>query len=832
VDIAMELAPSQLQEVVTTASRAPEKVIDAPASISVVNSEQINERPSVSVADHVAALPGIDVARGGLMRSNIVARGFNNIFSGAMMTMTDNRFAFVPSLRVNIPYLNPTTMEDIDRIEVVLGPGAALYGPNTTSGVMALFTKSPFTSQGTTVTIDGGNQSVLRGSFRTAWAPSPKFGFKVAYDGFRGEEWPVVAADSVGEKKPRDPDLRRQGGEIRADFRPAPGAEIIANYGRSQAGSVVEPTGLGPAQVKDWVYQTYQLRGRFNQLFAQVFLNTSDAGGTYLLQKVKPATNCPDVSDDACIIDKSSQLVAQAQHGLNFGTRERLLYGFDYIHTMPKTEGTINGNNENDDEITEVGGYIHSVTQLSPMFELTTAARVDKHSRLEDAVFSPRVALVFKPVLDQNFRLTYNRAFSTPSTNNLFLDRVATATALLNIRALGTPSTGLQFRRDCATGIGGLCMKVFPRFGGTGTFVAANPYTNSFAVARAGVVASLTASFTAQFIAAGLPANVAAAQAAAVANGTAAFLASRQPTAEQVGTTLIIPGVPGAAAFAVAPSQLLDIDRPLPTIHNTVEAGYKGIIANRLQLSLDLWHENRKNFVGPLQLETPIVFMNGNALGAYLGAQLATFFPTIGLPAAAAGPVAASLAASLPGSNPTVACNPAAPAGCPIGVVNFDTPNARNDVIVAYRSYQKSINLWGSDFGGELLLDRGFSLQGTYSWVNKKLFSKTDLGTREDVSLNAPANKHSFAINYRDEAKGFSAQVRERHVDGFNTLAFVGGPVEPYTLVDANLSVRPSFLNGVMWSLNGTNLTNKKHREFTQGNLIGRLIMTRVQVTF
>ena len=832
VNIVMAVAPSQLETVISTASRAPEKVIDAPASISVVTSEQINERPAISVADHVAALPGIDVARGGLMRSNIVARGFNNIFSGAMMTMTDNRFAFVPSLRVNIPYLNPTTMEDIDRIEVVLGPGAALYGPNTTSGVMALFTKSPFASQGTTVTIDGGNQSVLRGSFRTAWAPTPKFGFKVTYEGFRGEEWPFLPQDTIGEQKRRERNINRQGGEVRADFRPAPGAEIIANYGRSQAGSVVEPTGLGPAQVKDWVYQTYQLRGRYRQLFAQVFVNTSDAGGTYLLQKVRPTTNCPDVSDDACIIDKSYQFVAQAQHGLNFGTKERLLYGVDYIHTVPRTEGTINGNNEDDDDITEVGGYIHSVTTLSPMFELTTAARVDKHSRLDDAVFSPRVALVFKPVLDQNFRLTYNRAFSTPSTNNLFLDRVATATALLNIRALGTPPTGLSFKRDCAGGIGSLCMKVFPAFGGQGAFVPANPYSTSFAIARAGVVASLTASFTAQFIAAGLPPAQAAGQAAAVANATAAFLASRQPTAEQVGTTLVIPGVPGAAAFVVTPSQLVDIDHPLPTIHNTVEAGYKGIIAKRLQMSLDLWHENRKNFVGPLQIETPLVFMNGNALGAYLGAQLAGFFPTIGIPAAAAGPVAASLGGSLPGANPTVACNPAAPAGCPIGVVNFDTPNARNDVIVAYRSYQKNINLWGSDFGGELLLDRGFSVQGTYSWVNKKLFSKTDLGTREDVSLNAPANKHSFAVNYRDEVKGISAQLRERHVDGFNTLAFVGGPVEPYTLLDANLSIRPSFLNGVLWSLNGTNLTNKKHREFTQGNLIGLLIMTRVQVTF
>ena len=834
--IVMPVAPSQLETIVSTASRAPEKVIDAPASISVVNAEQINERPAISVAEHVAALPGVDVARGGIIRSNIVARGFNNIFSGALMTMTDNRFAFVPSLRVNIPYLNPTTMEDIDRIEVVLGPGAALYGPNTTSGVLALFTKSPFSSQGTTLTVDGGNQSVMRGSFRTAWAPTPKFGFKVTYDGVKAKEWPFLAADTVGEQKRRDPDINRQGGEVRADFRPTTYSEIIANYGRSQAGKVVEPTGLGPAQVDDWVYQTYQLRGRYRQLFAQVFVNTSDAGGTYLLQALKPTTNCPDVQDQACIIDRSKQYVAQVQHGLNFGARERLLYGLDYIRTIPVTEGTINGRNEDDDDITEVGGYVHSVTELSPMFQLTTAARVDKHSRLKDAVFSPRVALVFKPVEEQNFRLTYNRAFSTPSTNNLFLDRLARRTDLLNIRALGTPDNGFHFRRDCATGVGGLCMQVFTPFRGTAPagFVGANAYAYSLGAARAGgLAAALTASYTAQ----GVP----AANAAAIAAGVVNYLGTLTPTATQVGTTLIIPSVgPGSAAFAVSPDQLQDIDRSLPEIHNTFEAGYKGILAKRLQISLDLWYENRKNFVGPLQLETPLVFMNPTALNAYLGASLTPFFQSAlqGSPFAAfAGPLAAGTAAalstSLPGANPTGACAPpASTSGCPIGVVNFDSPNAGNDVILAYRSYQKSINLWGSDFGGELLLDRGFSIQGTYSWVNKKLFSKTELGTREDVSLNAPANKHSFAVNYRDVANGVSAQVRERHVDGFTTIAFVGGPVEPYTLIDANLAVRPAFLNGIVLAIDGTNLTNKQHQEFTQGNIIGRLIVGRVQVTF
>lgn len=829
-NITMVEAASQLEQVITTASRRPEKIIDAPASVSVVTSSQISERPSTSIADHVSALPGIDVARGGLMRSNIVARGFNNIFSGALMTLTDNRFAFVPSLRVNIPYLSPTTNEDIERIEVVLGPGAALYGPNTASGVMATFTKSPFSSPGTTVTVDGGNQSVLRGSVRTAWVLNPKLAFKATLEGFKGTEWDFCdgrngftdkgdpcyqVADTAGEKKVRDQNLKRYGGEVRMDFRPNAASEIIANYGRSQAGSAVEPTGLGPAQVKDWVYQTYQVRGRYDRLFAQVFMNTSNAGGTYLLQTVGSSTRCPDVADLSCIIDKSQQLAAQVQHGVDIGTRQRFLYGVDYIHTTPRTEGTINGRNENDDDITEVGGYLHSVTTLSEMFELTTAARVDKHSRLTDAVFSPRLALVFKPVENQNFRLTFNRAFSTPSTNNLFLDRLASRTALLDIRALGTPKSGLQFKRDCVAGLGGLCMKVLPAFGGTGSFVAANPYANSFGAAKAGIIAALTPSFG--------PAG---------ANAIAAFLQSRQPTAEQVGTTFIVPGVPGAAAFPVAPSQLQDIDAPKPTIHTTIEGGYKGIIAKRLQVSVDVWHEKRQNFIGPLQIETPLVFLNTAALNAYLTSQLAGFFPTIGVPAAAAGQVAALLAGALPGNNPAGACSAASKAGCPIGVVNFDTPYAGNDVIVAYRNYNKAINLVGSDVGAELLLDYGFSVQGTYSWVNKKFFSKADLGTRDDVSLNAPAMKHTFAVKYRGTDNGFGGELRERHVDAFNTLAFVGGPVAGYTLVDAGISYRPANINGVLIALNGTNILDKRHREFTQGSIIGRLILTRVQVAF
>jgi outer membrane receptor for ferrienterochelin and colicins len=817
VNIAMELAPSQLKAMQISVSRSPEKVIDAPASVSVVNSTQINERPSVNLADHVAALPGVDVARGGLMRSNIVARGFNNIFSGAMMTLTDNRFAYVPSLRVNIPYLSPTVNEDIERIEVVLGPGAALYGPNTPSGVLAVFTKSPFESQGITVTGDAGNQDVLRGSVRAAFAPTPKFGIKGTIEGFKGTEWPFLPSDTVGENKARDRNLNRYGGELRADFRPNAASEIIANYGRSQAGSAVEPTGLGPAQVKDWVYQTYQLRGRYKQLFAQTFLNTSDAGSTYLLRSVRPTTNCPDVTDPACIIDKSTQLAAQVQQGLNFGTNERLLFGLDYIHTNPVTDGTINGRNENNDVINETGGYVHSVTELSQMLELTAAARVDKSSVLQDAVFSPRLAVVFKPVENQNFRLTYNRAFSTPSTLNLFLDLIGTSTSLFDVRALGVPKTGFQFNRTCTGGLGNLCMRAFPAL--TGSTPALRPtdaaalYPFAFGAARSGIVSSLTASFQA----AGLPAAAAAAQ----ANAVAAYLGTLRPTSAQVGTQLRILQTSSGTFTDVAPTDLRDVDRIKPTIHTTIEGGYKGIIADKLQLSLDVWHENRKNFVGPLLVETPNVFLDRASLATYLTAALT---PVVG--PAFAPSIAAGVAAGLGGISGSTTT------GVPVGVVNFDNPlSSKADVIVTYRNFG-NLNLWGSDLGAEYLVYGPWSMTGTYSWVNKKLFPRSEVGGVSDLSLNAPANKHSVAVNYRDEAKGFTAELRERHVDGFRALSFIDGEILPYTLVDASFSIRPAFLNGIMWSVSGTNLFNKKHQEFVQGSVIGRLIMTRLQASF
>ena len=789
-----------------------QKITEAPASVHVIGMDQIAVQPTTSPVDHIRNVPGIDIISGSLWQRNVVARGFNNIFSGSLLTLTDNRFAFVPSLRVNVPYLNPTTNEDIERIEVVLGPGSALYGPNAASGVMHIITRSPFDSEGTTVSFDAGNQSVFRGALRHAAALTERFAYKASFEYAKAEDWKSVdlAEQEIGVQ--RDFDLERYAGELRLDFRPTANSEITGSYGRSQAGSAIEPTGLGAAQVRDWVFNTYQLRASTGRLFGQVFLNTSDAGETFLLRNRNNANR-------GVIVDKSSQLVAQLQHSRALTERIGLTYGLDYQLTTPRTEGTINGRNEDDDEVTEFGGYLHATTQLTDLIQLVAATRVDKHNRLDEPVWSPRAAIVFQPTENQGFRLTYNRAFSTPSTNNLFLDLQVASIPIPGspaggyfVRTLGTPSDGLQFRRDCTGGVGdGLCMR--------SPFVPGSP----FMPANAGGVYKTIALPVA--IAGGLKQSLMARGLTdAQAEGIIQKLQGA-PAPTTVGTQLRVLN-PTTARFENVPEDYVrDLTAIEPTITNTYEAGYRGLVGNRVNVSLDVWTQRRENFVGPLIVETPNVFLDSLSLAGYLTQVLAT--GPGALPPAQAAALGAGIAAGMAG---TPNAPSAAVRGIPIGVVNLDNPlNNPTDIVLAYRNFG-TVDLWGTDLGVDVSVTDAIAVMGTFSYANKDFF-KAALGSH-DIALNAPGRKGSLGARYRSPG-GFSVELRNRWVAGFpaNSGVYIG-EVPSYSLLDLNVSLRPSIFPNALLAINAMNVLDEEHIQFVGGGTIGRLVVTRLQYTF
>ncbi|MGH7451907.1 MAG: TonB-dependent receptor, partial [bacterium] len=343
-----------LNPVVTSASRRQEKALEAPAAISVLETEQIQRRPTMSVIDHLRSLPGVDIATGGLVQSNVVVRGFNTVFSTGLLVLTDNRYANVPSLRVNSYSLLPLANEDISRIEVVSGPGAALYGPNSANGVLHLISRSPFESEGTTVSVGGGGRDFLNVSQRApsgghniytaavrhAGHLSEKVGYKISAQYYQGRDWESYTAEDVAPRKiifgyqtstgrvtqgdslinRPDFDVEKIGGEARLDFRLRDDAALIFNAGINQADQL-ELTSLGTYAAKNWIYSFAQARFNYKNLFVQGFVNASNAGDTYNLRT------------GDYIKDNSKLIVGQAQHSLALGGWQRFTYGLDALLT-------------------------------------------------------------------------------------------------------------------------------------------------------------------------------------------------------------------------------------------------------------------------------------------------------------------------------------------------------------------------------------------------------------------------------------------------------------------------------------------------------------------
>ena len=880
VEIALSSEIIELDQVSVTASRRREKVLEAPASVAVVSASQIRDRVAPSVTEHLKSVGGVDVVNTGLGSSHVVVRGFNNVFSGSLLSLVDNRIARVPSLRVNAYSLIPTASEDIEQIEVVSGPGAALYGPNSANGVMHILTRSPFTSQGTTISIGGGERSMLMGSLRHAGVINETLGYKLSASGFRGNDWEEgrSAEDLAGEP---EFDTYRAGGEFRLDYRPNDDLTTILASGFTQF-TGIELTALGAGQAKNWTYGYLQGRFIYKDLFAQAFWNRSDAADTFLLR----------TGDD--IIDNSDLYVGQIQHSYSLGERQRFTYGVDLLLTRPDTEGSINGRNEDSDNINEIGAYLQSETQIIQQLKFIAAARVDDHNQLSDLVFSPRAALAFQPNDDHNLRLTYNRAFSTPGTNNLFLDIVASKDPFglgVDIRAQGVPAeTGYTFKR-LENGVPLFRSTFSP---GTDIPVSANAV---WSLERGVVISGFEAGLKEKVTPETLPGILAELPPESLQGTVTQAISSLPPQVLQALPPQFAPLLQPGAIAALPPEQLQqivpqvlqalplqvvqglaasfladlsngfanllpeqvdgvetvlrrfnpetrefvdvedvsDVDPLKPTITQTYEFGYKGILMNKLAFSADVYHTRINDFIGPLVVETPNVFLTPESLQAALAERLTTVLSD---PQNAPLNQALITAFDTPNlEDPTQGGNGDGSAvddlirkfaSIPAGTVTPEEASDPTAVMLTYRNYG-DISLNGLDCSLTYYLNPSWSLGGNYSFVSKDLF-ETNF---RDIALNAPTNKFGANVQYNNINLGLAAGARMNFVAGFpvNSGVYIG-EVDPYITFDLNAGYDIPFGPSPRLSLTVQNLLGTKYQPFIGAPYIGRLSLVRLTQTF
>jgi len=850
--LAIELKEAEvgLNQVVVSGSKRTEKILESPAAISVVSATQIKNSIPLNLFKNIEMIPGVDIIPTGLVGGNVVTRGFNNIFSGSVFTAVDNRIGSVPSLRVNAFQLIPTSTEDIERIEVVKGPASALYGPNAASGVVHIITKSPLDMKEQFKTklnfAYGIERDVISTNVWHAGKANKKFGYKISANYTQANDWEYVdpsEPDSVfiirqteaGNDtlegpidNSRDNQIRSYSFDSRFDYRIRPGMELIFSSG-FRNGSDVEMTGLGASQVINWKYFYAQTRFRWKDFFAQFYANFSNSGDTRLLRS------------GSRVIDKSKFFVTQLQHSYKPIKQIRFTYGFDALLTNPNTDETLNGKYEDNDNINELGLYLQGDFDVHKKISIVGAVRGDYHNFVDQIFFSPRAAFVYKPSAKHTLRATYNRAFDSPGSTQLSLDVIQQYVPYVNIPVMAEGNReGFNFEYGNNPFINE--NPLLPQYLSP---LAANPAAyndlNNPDVSNAAwdkVKLVVADQFRGALIGAGLPGGVAD---IIISNIAPADIDSVLNIVKTLNLT--------TSEFdeEVSPYSIGNIDPLRNAITQTYEIGYKGMLFDRLMLTVDAYRMDKKRFITPVTLISPGVFLDPATLEQSISSSITEaiygttpsdtddiniFF----------GQITPQSLVEFLDQNPEFGNNDgraddefvrifgSAANQLPFGSIT-PTENENGEMIVSYKNIG-DLNVYGMDIGATFFVTEDLRVGAAYSWLSKDTIQVKEAQFGY-ISLNAP--KHKVALNFSYDIKkiGLEAGVRWRWQQAFlaNSGVYVG-PVDDYNVLDLNLLYKLWFSKKTEISLSIQNLIGGKYQPFPGAPAIGRLTMIRLAHEF
>lgn len=436
-------------EVVVTASRRPQKITEAPASISVITSKDLDQSASFNIGELASKIQGVEFVRTGVNGVGFNARGFNNAFNAKVLLMTDGRNSMMAGgsgLAAGI--MNTIIKEDVDRMEVVLGPSSALYGPNAHNGIANTITKDPRKHQGTTVVLGGGTQEVFSGRFRQATKINNKWAYKITGEYTAGLDFAFqdsiyaggsVYGPAVAIPEKNDRRFRHVRGEGHLYYSVTPKSDIIVSYGGS-TNRFLSVNNVGRNQIVDWKFSYLQARYVSPRFFAQIYNTWTNVGNSYGIPGytrdfwnrthstiTDPANSLfpavgrlyPDEAETFALRlgnrfkEESKRLNAEAQYNYEFEKIGlQLVAGLNYQKDNPNTFGTSLADATQKIEVTQFGGALQLEQKLPAGFKLYAAARVDNHSVFGN-LFAPKMGLV-KAVPGGAFRVTYGRANAAP----------------------------------------------------------------------------------------------------------------------------------------------------------------------------------------------------------------------------------------------------------------------------------------------------------------------------------------------------------------------------------------------------------------------------------
>jgi outer membrane receptor for ferrienterochelin and colicins len=430
VSIVLGRVPIQLSSIVVSASRRTEKITEAPATVTRLDVQEIQNSVGNSFGGALKQVKGLDYIQLGVMSVAVNARGFNSAFNNRVLQLEDGRLAVMPENGLPLGSFTTIPKVDISSVEVLVGPGSALYGPDASGGVVTLTTKDPRAFQGSTFDVSGGSRSFYDIQGRQAAVVGDHFGYKLSAEYVSAKDWdnhlnyapisgttpsPEIGADFNTNV------ARGEGSLVYYGIRPSGRLELSSGMSKN---NTIGLTNVGRNQIKDWKYGHAQLRYTDNNWFGQVYHVESRSGGTYQLNGfAQNRLRYPAITDDSvrslsAFPDKANFTAGEVQNTFTLSQLNdtRFTWGGQYRHddVSSKRQWLVDRQTGKDVTIDQKGVYGQLEAPLNNWLKLIAAGRYDKHD-FYDAQFSPKAGILVSPTPDQTVRVTYNRAFKSPS---------------------------------------------------------------------------------------------------------------------------------------------------------------------------------------------------------------------------------------------------------------------------------------------------------------------------------------------------------------------------------------------------------------------------------
>ncbi len=232
-----------LEVPVTTVSRRPQKYADAAAALFVISREDIRRSGATNVPELLRMVPGVQVARIDASKWAISARGFNGRYANKLLVQMDGRTLYTPLYSGVYWDVQDTLLEDVERIEVIRGPGATLWGANAVNGIINIITRSAYETESALLSAGLGDEERAVGAFRYGSRIGDAASFRVYAKGFERDGGRYFS----GEQAPDDASDRRVGFRADLDASQADSLTLQGDYYEGAAGAAVA---AGPVRLE------------------------------------------------------------------------------------------------------------------------------------------------------------------------------------------------------------------------------------------------------------------------------------------------------------------------------------------------------------------------------------------------------------------------------------------------------------------------------------------------------------------------------------------------------------------------------------------------------